>query len=145
MARWNSSMRFLVAAIAVLVAGCVTNATSTATTTTLCEIRARQEHFDQKRVVVRVHVDGDGHRTTAVDPHCSQMGVQLKFSEAALGDRHVDSINEAILQKMSGQPIGSITATLTGTFSVNRSNGVVAELIVDRVDDLDIKRGTLDR
>lgn len=143
--RWNSSTRFLAVAVAVLVAGCVTNATSTATTTTLCDIRGRQEHFDQKHVVVRVHIDGDGHRTTAVDLRCSQRSVQLNFSEAALGGRYVDSINEAILQRMSGQPIRSITAVLTGTFSVNRSNGVVAELIVERVDDLDIKRGKLNR
>jgi hypothetical protein len=145
MARWSSSICRLPVIGYVAVVGCATHATSTETATTLCEIRARQEYFDQKHVVVRTHVDGDGHRTIVVDPSCPRMGAQLKFSETALRDGYAAPINEAILQKMSGQPIKSVIATLTGTFSLDRSNGLAAEFIVDRVDDLDIKRGKVNR
>lgn len=50
------------------------------------------------------------------------------------------SLNDAITQGPFGTTERRITATLTGTFSLNESDGLIAELTVDRVDDLDVQR-----
>lgn len=132
------SARGLVVVLGYFVVGCATHANPP--TATLCEIRMREELFDRKPVVVRATIFGDGERVVASDPHCPGKGAEVKLSERAIRDGYAGSLNDAITQSPFGTIEKTITATLTGTFLLNRSEGLVAELIVDRVDNLDVQR-----
>lgn len=124
--------------IALQILGCSDKAPSDLPVT-LCEIRSRQADFDQKRVVVRVNIEGDGERTVISDAACPALGAQLQFSEIAATSGDVEAVSKAVMDKVFGKSVAVITATLSGTFIIDNSNGTVAILVVDDVSDLDIE------
>lgn len=125
-------------------AGCAAPSQGAGGIETLCEIRARQQYFDQKAVAVRAEIDIDEHGAVVIDPHCPTRTAQLRFSELAVRAGYATSIRDAFRRKNLGELL-TVTATLNGTFSLNKADGI-AELIVDKVDDLDIRRaGAIER
>ena len=75
-----------------------------------------------------------------LDPNCPGEGALLELSDTQDHQDVPYVLGDAVMSKFEGGSVQSITATVSGTFVIDKSKGGGYVLVADKVDDLRIER-----
>jgi hypothetical protein len=114
--------------------------TSPAAPISLCEVRDSVARFVQQPIVFHAEIDGDGERTIAIDPECPELAIAVKYSNTELQNGDAERIGSAIRDKLFTPNVGSISATIHGTFVTARKSDEATAVIVDRLENFQVSR-----
>jgi hypothetical protein len=105
--------------------------------TMFCEIVLHGERFDGRTVRFRASVVSDGIDHTALaDPKCGTRTIIPRISEEASDRTDIQKFRDAVfLEKPRGTAFKQVSATFTGTFTVD---GKVRVLQVEKVEELTV-------
>ena len=106
-------------------------------TTTICAIAKRPASFDGHLVTVKARVFSDGmHGSLIYDESCGDYGLALFLAVDAKGEKDLEAALSWCHLTTRGK---FITATFTGTISVDPEAPYQRRITVQRVDDLIVK------